>query len=74
MSDALPSERDSLPLASDAVDAVCGRFKDAWEGGPRPRIQDHLIAIPQTDRPLLLRELIMLDLYYRTKVGEQAQP
>jgi WD40 repeat protein/tRNA A-37 threonylcarbamoyl transferase component Bud32 len=70
-----PHEDDTLPPAtSDAIDAACARFEDAWKaavaGGPRPRLEDHLGEVAEAERSLLLRELILLELYYRVQAGE----
>jgi predicted Ser/Thr protein kinase len=63
---------------SDAIDAACNRFEAAWQaasgGGSRPRIEDHLGDVPEAERPALLGELVLLDLYYRLKTGEQLRP
>jgi tetratricopeptide (TPR) repeat protein/tRNA A-37 threonylcarbamoyl transferase component Bud32 len=60
----------------EAIHVLCDRFEAAWKSaladGARPSIEDHLAEVPEADRPLLLRELIVLELYYRAKVGEQA--
>jgi hypothetical protein len=45
-------------------DQACNRFEAAWQRGERPRIEDHLAAVPEPERPLLLRELLALELAY----------
>jgi serine/threonine-protein kinase len=52
-------------------DQVCDRFEAAWQAGTRPCIEDYLAAIPQAQRPGLLRELILLEVDYRRLAGEQ---
>jgi hypothetical protein len=79
MSDAQPSGDSSLPPpTSDASDAACERFETAWhavqDGQPRPNIEEHLGDAPEAERPLLLRELILLDLYYRWQAGDEPLP
>jgi formylglycine-generating enzyme required for sulfatase activity len=75
MSDALPSEQETLPPLSDAIDAACDRFEDAWreaaDGKTRPCIEDYLAEVPQAGQTLLLLELILLDQFYRGKAGER---
>jgi serine/threonine protein kinase/formylglycine-generating enzyme required for sulfatase activity len=67
------------PLSSDVlwppdlarlVDAVCLRFEAAWKAGHRPRIEDDLTGVPESERPVLLRELLALDLTYRRRGSE----
>lgn len=61
------------PLPLDVVrrlDPVCDRFEGTWLAGP-PRIEDYLEEVVEPDRPALLRELLMLDLEYRTRAGNR---
>jgi eukaryotic-like serine/threonine-protein kinase len=58
------------PDAEDAefargVDAACDRFEAEWRSGALPKIDDFLNAWTGPGRPVLLRELILLDLHYR---------
>jgi serine/threonine-protein kinase len=77
MSDTPLSEHETLQApTSEAIDAACNRFEMAWQatpaGGARPRIEDYLADVPQAERAALLRELILLDLYYRIAAREGA--
>jgi WD40 repeat protein len=79
MSDAPPGGTESSELpTSDAIDVACERFELAWKaaltGGSRPRIEDYLAGVPDTERTALLRELVLLELYFRARQGEQARP
>jgi WD40 repeat protein len=78
MSDAPTNESSNLPPLSHEIDRACDRFEASWKaavaGSSRPRIEDHLDDVPGPDRPVLLRELILLDLYYRSQSLEQIQP
>jgi WD40 repeat protein/serine/threonine protein kinase len=76
MSDARPDESASLPPpTSDAIDAACDRFEQAWQaGGPWPRIEEYLQQVTEAERPLLLLELVLLDLFYRSRAGEATRP
>jgi WD40 repeat protein len=65
------------PLARE-VDQVCTRFEVAWQGvgqgGLRPRIEDYLAEAPEPARPVLLRELIAVEVAYRRRLGEAIGP
>jgi tRNA A-37 threonylcarbamoyl transferase component Bud32 len=77
MSDDLASQGD-VPPTSDAIGAACDPFEAAWmhalAGGTRPRIEDHLTDVPEAHRAALLRELVLLELFYRVRAGEQPRP
>ena len=78
MSDGRPTDTESSPPLSDAIDAACYRFEKAWQavaaGRPRPPIADYLAAVAEAERPALLRELVLLDVHYRVGAGEQPCP
>jgi serine/threonine-protein kinase len=48
----------------------CDRFEAAWKAGQRPRIEDYLAAVPEPERPALLRELLSLEVDYRRLAGD----
>jgi hypothetical protein len=52
------------------VDAACDRFEADWRAGRRPRPEDHLGAAAGPERPVLLRELLAVELAYRRREGE----
>jgi tRNA A-37 threonylcarbamoyl transferase component Bud32 len=59
------------------VDASCVRFEAAWKAHrherqtqPRPQLEAYLEGAAETDRPLLLRELVLIDRAYREALGE----
>jgi formylglycine-generating enzyme required for sulfatase activity len=56
------------------ADQACDRFEAAWKAGQRPRIEDHLAAVPETERSALLPELIQLEVAYRRRAGDQLLP
>ncbi|HEV3122279.1 MAG TPA: tetratricopeptide repeat protein [Isosphaeraceae bacterium] len=69
--------RDSESLAlslADKVDAACDRYEADWKAGGRPRIEEYLENSPEPARPLLLRELLVLELELRAKTGESPAP
>jgi serine/threonine-protein kinase len=49
----------------------CDRFEAACKAGQRPRLEEHLAAVPELERPALLRELLPLEIDYRRLAGEQ---
>src|SRR5262245_16946003 len=68
-----PSKGTTQPLSPSRalrVDEVCDRFEDAWKAGQRPRIEDYLADRPEPERSALLRELVVLDIDYRRRQGE----
>src|SRR5262249_25233913 len=48
----------------------CNRFEKARQTEQRPRIEDYLGDLPEADRPLLLRELLRLELSYCRRAHE----
>src|SRR4051794_36933152 len=51
------------------VDRFCDHFQAAWRTGRRPRIEEYLANT--RERPLLLRELLALEVAYRRRAGER---
>jgi hypothetical protein len=51
------------------VDQTCDRFEAAWElagvSNEPPHLEDYLAAVAEPGRSVLLRELVLLDVYYR---------
>ncbi|MBI5759604.1 MAG: serine/threonine protein kinase, partial [Planctomycetales bacterium] len=60
-SDDCPSE------SARRIDAVCDRFETSWRTGERLKIEPLLNEVPESDRWLLLRELLILDIDYRLR-------
>jgi WD40 repeat protein/tRNA A-37 threonylcarbamoyl transferase component Bud32 len=72
---------DDATLSADQarrVDQVCDRFEAAWKAagptGKRPQIEEALQEASDHDRATVLRELILLDLFYRRQHGETPKP
>jgi serine/threonine protein kinase/tetratricopeptide (TPR) repeat protein len=63
----------STPLTQQ-VDQACDRFEDAWKTGRQPRIEDFLDAVPEPGRPEFLHHLLVVELQYRMRGGEQPTP
>jgi serine/threonine-protein kinase len=54
------------------VEEVCTRFESAWQAaGPPPRIEDYLAEATGPEGQALMWELLLLDLHYRRRRGEQ---
>jgi hypothetical protein len=59
------------PEVARRLDEACNRFEAGWHGAVRPRLEDFLPGLEDELYPLLLRELVLLDVYYRRQAGEQ---
>jgi serine/threonine protein kinase len=57
---------------AERVDRVCERFEAAWR--QRPALENYLGDVPEAERPALLRELILLDMEYRRRLGDEPRP
>ena len=51
------------------IDRVCVDFEHAWQEGPSPQVADYVVRITEKGRRALLRELLLLDVDYRTRRG-----
>ncbi len=56
------------------IDRICREFENALKGGPPPQIEDFLGDARGAERSELLKELLLLDLDYRTQRGERPTP
>jgi serine/threonine protein kinase len=63
-------DQDASFARKRRVDDVCLGFERARKAGQRPRIEDYLATAPGTDRAVLFRELLLLELAYRRRDGE----
>jgi tetratricopeptide (TPR) repeat protein len=70
MSPQLPSHGPLPPDLAERIDSVCDRFEADWQAGSRPRLEDFLSQVEETERPALLRELLPVELAYRRRCGE----
>ena len=62
----------TLPVAERRhVDKVCDGFESAWRDGKRPDLASFLEGTEGPARTWLFRELLILDLEYRLRAGEQ---
>jgi len=69
-----PEESPCGYRAVPQVDTARDHFAGAWRDGRDPRIEDFVTAAEQSHRPLLLRELIALEVGLRRSHGEQPTP
>lgn len=61
-----------LPLeVCRAIDSVCDVFEQAWMKGERPSIEEQLATTNVDGRPILLAELIRIELEWRSRRGER---
>ena len=65
---------DSLQLSqARRLDEILHRFEDVWRAGLRPALEDYLGDTPEPERAALLRELIVVEVYYRRLGGDDPQ-
>jgi serine/threonine protein kinase len=67
MSNQIPPTSDPLP--SD-LDGLCDVFEADWQAGRRPRIEDYLTRAPEGYHARLIREILGIELHYRSRLGE----
>jgi serine/threonine-protein kinase len=51
------------------VDQACDAFEAEWQGGRQPSIESYLADTPEPERSFLLKELLHVELEYRSKQG-----
>src|SRR5581483_3553230 len=74
MSRTLRYDAPALPVElARHVDRVCDEFEDAWAAGGRPRPEDFLGRAPEPARAALLRELVLVEMAYRRRRGEDCR-
>jgi tetratricopeptide (TPR) repeat protein/tRNA A-37 threonylcarbamoyl transferase component Bud32 len=63
--------RDDRNLSqAERIDQVCTRYEAAWQAGKLPSLEDWLPDVGEPDRPALLKELLLLEAFYRQRAGE----
>jgi serine/threonine-protein kinase len=73
MNPEIPQGTDPSPTDPFWMDRICDRFEADWKGGGRPAIEDALAREPGAARAALLRELILLEVAYRLRLGERPE-
>ncbi|MGA2255203.1 MAG: tetratricopeptide repeat protein, partial [Thermoguttaceae bacterium] len=72
MNDDSQTTEYSLSLeAKERIDRICGAFEEAWRQGGRPQAETFLADTTGAERAALLIELLLLDLDYRRRGGEE---
>jgi serine/threonine protein kinase len=71
----LPDDQDTLPVdQAQRADEACDRYEAAWKAagasGPPPSLEEFLHNLSDADQPIVLLELIHLDVHYRRMRGE----
>jgi serine/threonine protein kinase len=66
----LQSPADGSPELT-IIDQICDQFEKAWKTGNQPVLKDFLEKVDVADRPMLLAELVAIDLDYRGRRGEK---
>ena len=62
---------DSLTLTDrKQIDGICLAFEDEWLAGCRPVVEGYLRQVPVAQQPVLLKELLLLELDYRRSLHE----
>ena len=75
MSQAPSSRTSTLPAtAAQAVDRICDWFEAAWRAGQTPRIEDYLQSADGQARHVLLQQLLLLELDYRSRGNQTPGP
>ncbi|NQT11854.1 MAG: serine/threonine protein kinase, partial [Planctomycetes bacterium] len=47
------------------IDLACDELEAAWQRQEQPRIEEYLVGFSESDRPRVLRELLLVELAYR---------
>ena len=63
----------AIPPAEDRIDAICDSFEEAWQSGVRPNLAEYASRGDEAFRPSLVGELLLVELEYRRRMGEQPQ-
>jgi serine/threonine protein kinase len=67
----MPPRETLPPEVFREVDSACERFEAEWKAGTKPQIAGYLTDTQEPVRSALLRELLLLDIEYRQKAGEE---
>jgi eukaryotic-like serine/threonine-protein kinase len=57
-----------------SVEQLCEAFDAAWKAGERPLIEVYARGVPAANRLALFRELLRIELGYRTRENERPRP
>ena len=71
VTDSFPDSGAGLPVEQALLlEEACDAFEAKWRAGGRPDILAAVLELPESLRPVALRELVQLDVYYRRRRGE----
>ncbi len=69
-----PDSNFASSHSADRLDRARGAFEAAWKaaksGDELPSLEKYLTSVPTDERPVLLRVLVALEIYYRRRAGE----
>ena len=78
MNDADSNELTCSLSAARRIDRLCDEFEAAWQatasGGERPCIETQLAGVDEPQRGTLLRELVLVEVFHRRRLGEVPRP
>jgi WD40 repeat protein/serine/threonine protein kinase len=69
-----PRDSTLSPDAQKRVERICREFEAAWKRGERPQIEEYLGEAGGTERTEILRQLMLLEIDYRSRKGELLAP
>jgi sugar lactone lactonase YvrE/tRNA A-37 threonylcarbamoyl transferase component Bud32 len=65
---------ENLPLElAKQVEQQCQRFEADWKANERPCFEDFVPVVPEAGRKALVRELVLLDVFYLRQAGESVR-
>lgn len=67
----LPAGKTVSNAFDTRFEHVCLAFEEAWNVGRQPRLEDYLRATVKPDRSALLKALLLIELVYRRRFGQQ---
>ncbi len=56
--------------AADRIRWLCDQFKQAWQSGNQPRIEDYLVQVDESIRSPLLTELLRIEFDHHKQAGQ----
>jgi eukaryotic-like serine/threonine-protein kinase len=62
------------PTVRNALNDACDEYEAAWNGAPRPLIEDFLSARTEAERTVLLEMLLGVEVELRRKAGDRPEP
>src|SRR5687768_16966782 len=57
----------------ESIDDICLRFEADWQANKNPRLEDYFAVGTQYERTALVRELLRLELHYRSRGGDNLE-